>query len=130
MTLLITLALVLGLLSASQSTYTGHALYYGKGQMERVYRVRIQQHLVRPGWTGSLAAVPNCSHIGEIVSARINGGLWARYLVVDCAQPYDYRMQIRTGRAIEVDYYSAVRNGFVSKGKAPATVVYTGGKYE
>lgn len=127
---LIVLACLWMALSAAQGIVNGHALFYGKGQMERVYRVRINQHLVRPGWTGSLAAVPNCAHIGEVVRARVNNGAWTNYLVVDCAQPYDYRMQIRTGRAIEVDYWSAVRNNFVSKGRAPATVIYTGREYE
>lgn len=128
MSTIIALLALVGLLSGSGGVVTGHSLYYAQGQMERVYRVRIAQGLVAAGWHGSLAAVPDCRNIGRVVTARINGGAWTNYLIVDCAETRDYALQVRTGRVIEVDYWSAYRNGFVSRGRAPATVVYGGGK--
>ncbi len=70
------------------------------------------------------AAVLSCSHIGEIVKAQINGGPIERYQVLDCSAPQHRAAHIRQGLVIEVDYQSAVRNGFARLGRAPAVVYY------
>lgn len=131
--LLITLACLLGLLSGSGGVIVeGHSLYYARNVMERVYRVRIRQGLAAPGWTGGLTAVPDCKRIGQVVRAQFldpHTHTWTNYrslLVVDCAQPYDYRMQIRTGRVAEVDWNTAVWAGFTDVGRTRARVVYGG----
>lgn len=115
-------------------TVSGTALHYSPNVMQRVYAVRVRQGLAAPGWYGGLAAVPSCSHIGEVVSASFLNpvsGAWTPYrsmLVVDCAQPYHYAMQIRTGRAIETDWGTAKWAGFTSVGKTKARVIYGGTK--
>jgi hypothetical protein len=70
------------------------------------------------------AAVIDCSQIGNVVKARINGGRLETFQVLDCSAPRDRARHQRIGLVIEVDYDSAVRNGFARRGRAPAQVYY------
>jgi len=70
------------------------------------------------------AAVPNCSRVGQIIKARLNGKSLERFQVIDCSSPSDRARQVRMGLVIEVDYQSAVRNNFSRYGRAPAEVYY------
>lgn len=98
--------------------------------MESVYQTRIRQGLVEAGWQGDgYAATPPCSNIGKVVVARFlnpHTQTWSRdyrLLVVDCAQPSDYERQIASGLAMEVDYQTALAEGWVSEGKTQARIV-------
>lgn len=110
----------------------GHALYYDRNVMQRVYAIRVRQGLAPAGWYGGLAAVPRCSHIGEVVRASFlnpHTHVWTPYkrmLVVDCAESRDLAMQLRTGRAIEADWGTAQWAGYTDTGRTRARVIYGG----
>jgi hypothetical protein len=107
--------------SASGGTTTGIAKHYAPGVFARVAHNR--EMVMRTDVAG-YAAVPNCGYLGTVIQARVNGGKWERYQVLDCSAPKDRARHIKSGLILEVDYASAKRNGFVSRGRAPATVVY------
>jgi hypothetical protein len=107
----------------ASSRQSGIAKYYSPGVMEAVARKR---GLARTGSVQGMAAVPNCGHIGKVAVAAINGRSAERYLIVDCSSPRDRAKHVRQGLVIEVDYSSAVRNGFQRRGSAPATVISIG----
>ena len=127
---LITVGMLCALISGSQVAGTpitesvqpeksGVAVYYSPGVMERVAAFR---GLTRPPIADGMAAVTDCSQIGKIAFASINGGLVERYLIVDCSQPRDVARHIQQNLVIEVDYQSAVRNNFHRDGRAPAVL--------
>jgi len=118
---IIVLALLMAALSASGGTVEGMAKYYRAGKFAEVAHNRGMT--LRTDVAG-YASVPSCVWLGHIISARVNGGGWERYQVLDCSGPADRARHIRQGLVLEVDYASAKRNGFVSKGHAPATVQY------
>jgi hypothetical protein len=68
--------------------------------------------------------VIDCSLIGRVIKARLNGGRVETFQVLDCSAPRDRARHKRIGLVIEVDYQSAVRNRFAHKGRAPAQVYY------
>jgi hypothetical protein len=109
--------------STSFAPQRGIAKFYSPDVMEAVARSR---GLARPGSVDGLASVPNCSRLGTVVVAAINGRTPERYLVVDCSHPRDRARHIRQGLVIEVDYRSAVRNRFCRQGSAPAVIVAVG----
>lgn len=99
----------------------GIAKYYSLGLFSRVAanrRMALRQDV------DGYAAVPDCSRIGQVVRASINGHAVERYHVLDCSAPRDLPRHRRDGLVIEVDYASALRNGFVGLGRAPAVVYY------
>ncbi|HKP52873.1 MAG TPA: hypothetical protein VJ183_09495 [Chloroflexia bacterium] len=102
---------------AAKPLKQGFAVFYSPGVMERVAAHR---GLTKPPIAEGMAAVTDCSQIGKIAFASINGGLVERYLIVDCSHPRDVARHIAQGLVIEVDYQSAVRNNFHRDGKAPA----------
>jgi hypothetical protein len=97
----------------------GHAKFYSPGVFRRVAGVRGMK--LRTDVNG-YAAVTDCRRIGQIVLAAINGRRVERYQVLDCSHPTDRARHIRQGLVIEVDFQSAVRNGFSRRGRAPAVV--------
>jgi hypothetical protein len=103
----------------------GWAKHYSPGVMERVRTVRAHQGVRIRTDVAGYAAAPDCAQIGRVVVASINGGPLERYQVLDCSHPRDRARHVREGLVIEVDYRSAVRNGFARQGKARA-VVYGG----
>jgi hypothetical protein len=107
--------------SAVQGTRSGHAVYYSPGVFKTVARNRGMK--LREDVDG-YAAVIDCSQIGNVVKARINGGRLETFQVLDCSAPRDRARHQRIGLVIEVDYDSAVRNGFARRGRAPAQVYY------
>jgi hypothetical protein len=101
---------------------TGTAKFYSPGVFERVLKVR---GMSWPRGVSGLASTPYCANIGKRVRASINGGPWRTYLIADCSRHgADQKRHLRTGLVLEVDYRSAVREGFHKAGKAPAKVVY------
>jgi len=103
----------------ARTTRAGIAAYYSPGVMARVARNRgmdLRDDVA--GW----AAVPNCSEVGRIVVASINGSRPERYQVLDCSHPRDKARHLRQGIVIEVDYQSAVRHGFTRRGYTKAVV--------
>ena len=122
---LVAIACLWGLLSASGGTVSGTAKYYRAGMFAQVAANR---GMILRADVAGYASVPSCAWLGSVIQARVNGGAWERYQVVDCSAPKDRARHIRQGLVLEVDYASARRNGFVSKGKAPAVVRY-GGTY-
>lgn len=104
----------------------GIAVYYSPGVMERVAANR---GLRKPAIADGMASVPDCSQIGKLAFASVNGGLVERYFIVDCSAPRDVARHLQMGLVLEVDYQSAVRNNFQSNGSAPATVYSIGGSY-
>jgi hypothetical protein len=107
--------------SAVQGARSGHAVYYSPGVFKTVARNRGMK--LREDVDG-YAAVIDCSQIGNVVKARINGGRLETFQVLDCSAPRDRARHQRIGLVIEVDYDSAVRNGFARRGRAPAQVYY------
>ena len=103
----------------SSAQQTGIAKFYSPGVMAQVARNR---HMKLRTDVDGYAAVLNCTDVGKIVVATINGRKQERYQVLDCSQPYHRADHIRQRLIIEVDYASAVRNGFARLGKAPATI--------
>ncbi len=99
----------------------GIAKHYSAGMFARVARNRGMQ--MRSDVAG-YAAVTDCSMIGKVVAASINGGRVERFQVLDCSAPKDRPRHIREGLVIEVDYATAKRRGFLGEGKAPAKVWY------
>jgi hypothetical protein len=104
---------------ATKPLKQGFAVLYSPGVMERVAAHR---GLTKPPIAEGMAAVTDCSQIGKIAFASINGGLVERYLIVDCSHPRDVARHIQQGLVIEVDYESAVRNNFHREGRAPAVL--------
>lgn len=98
----------------------GIAKYYAPGVFAQVARNR---GIKMRGDVDGYCAVIDCSMIEQVIPARINSGNWERYQVLDCSHPKDAPRHRRDGLVIEVDYSSAVRNGFVKQGKAPAEVI-------
>lgn len=107
--------------SAMQGVRSGHAVYYSPGVFNMVARNRGMR--MRTDVHG-YAAVIDCGMIGRVIKARINGGKLETFQVLDCSAPRDRARHQRIGLVIEVDYDSAVRNGFVRRGRAPAQVYY------
>jgi hypothetical protein len=106
---------------STDSTSKGYAYFYSPGMFQTVARNRgIKLRSDVDGY----AAVPNCSYIGRVLKAGINGHSTERYQIVDCSAPADRARHVRQGLVIEVDYQSAVRNNFSRRGRAPATVYY------
>lgn len=102
----------------------GIALYYSSGVMERVLRVRARQgYHVRYDVAGYTASV-NCGDIGRIVYISVSGGPYRRYQVMDCSQPYHRSAHIARGIVAELDWHSAVREGYSRDGRASAVVYY------
>ena len=104
----------------------GIAVYYNPGVMERVAANR---GLRKPAIADGMASVPDCSQIGKIAFASVNGGLVERYFIVDCSAPRDVARHLQMGLVLEVDYQSAVRHNFHRNGSAPAVVYSIGGSY-
>lgn len=98
----------------------GTAKYYRAGVMENV---AVYRGLLRRGNIDGMASTPNCSNLGKVAFAAINGGHTERYLIVDCSGPRDRARHVRQGLIIEVDYQSAVRNHFHREGSAPAVII-------
>ena len=107
--------------STMQGTKSGHAVYYSPGVFKIVARNRGMK--LRTDVDG-YAAVIDCSQIGRLIKARINGGKLETFQVLDCSAPRDRARHQRTGLVIEVDYDTAVRNRFAHRGRAPAQVYY------
>jgi hypothetical protein len=107
--------------SAMQGMRSGQAMYYSPGRFAMVARNRGMK--LRSDVDG-YAAVIDCSQIGRLIKARLNGGKIETFQVLDCSAPRDRARHQRIGLVIEVDYDSAVRNGFVRLGRAPAQVYY------
>ena len=107
--------------SVAQGVRNGHAVYYAPGVFNVVARNRGMA--MRQDVDG-YAAVIDCGQIGRIIKARLNGRKLETYQVLDCSAPRDRARHQRIGLVIEVDYQSAVRNGFVRLGRAPAQVYY------
>jgi hypothetical protein len=106
--------------AAAGESRSGIAMYYMPGIMARVASNRhMKMRTDVDGW----AAVLNCSDIGKVVVATINGHKAERYQVLDCSQPRDRARHIQLGLIIEVDYASAVRLGFAGVGRAKATIL-------
>jgi hypothetical protein len=103
------------------SAQQGYAKYYSQGIFNTVAARRNMR--MRQDVQG-YAAVPDCSRIGQVVRASINGSAVERYHILDCSAPRDLARHRREGLVIEVDYQSAVRHGFVRTGRARATVFY------
>jgi hypothetical protein len=111
------------------SVEAGRFVPYDPGAMERVARNRetrghpgyvpgFQRRYDVDGWAASV----NCSDIGRVLWASLNGNAPERFQVVDCSAPRDRARHIRSGLVIEVDHRSAVRNGFAPPRKIRATV--------
>jgi hypothetical protein len=107
--------------SVVQGMRSGHAVYYSPGVFAVVARNRGMK--LREDVDG-YAAVIDCTQIGRVIKARVNGGDLERYQVLDCSAPQDRARHQRIGLVIEVDYQSAVRNDFARRGRAPAQVYY------
>jgi hypothetical protein len=122
-------ALIFALVSAasvqgapvSAAARTGIAKFYSPGVFREVaaHRKMAMRHDV-----DGYASVPSCGWIGQLVRARLNGGPVETYHVLDCSSPGDLPAHLRAGLVIEVDYRSAVRNGFAREGHAQAVVYY------
>jgi hypothetical protein len=107
--------------SAVQEVRSGQAVYYAPGLFKIVARnrgIKLREDV------HGYAAVIDCGHIGRIIKARLNGGKLETFQVLDCSAPRDRARHQRMNLVIEVDYDSAVRNGFVRRGRAPAQVYY------
>ena len=108
---------------------SGTALEYGPGTMQRVYNVRVEQGLVRAGWQGSMAAAIECSEIGRIDYASFynpRAGEWSYYrpvLITDCSQYRDRAMHYARNILLEVDWNTAVQNGFSAFGHTRVRVI-------
>lgn len=117
---------ILALLSAMHSTghsesvrvQYGIAKHYTPGLMLRVMHNRGMEW---PSGVTGLASRVNCSTIGQIFSARINGH-YERLLQVDCSQYRDAPRHRKEGLIVEVDYSTAVRDGIARRGMGPAVV--------
>ncbi len=109
---------------------TGRAVEYRAGLFERVYRVRIHEGLVRPGWEGGFASTPYCSNIGRIIHARFrtpvvgqrstSWGTWYSLLVTDCSASVDRPRHVRSGLIVETDWQTACSAGWCRDGHARA----------
>ncbi|HET9494118.1 MAG TPA: hypothetical protein VFR15_07810 [Chloroflexia bacterium] len=107
--------------SVAQGMRSGHAVFYSPGVFKIVARNRGMK--LRTDVDG-YAAVIDCGMIGRLVKARLNGRKLETFQVLDCSAPKDRARHQRIGLVIEVDYESAVRNGFARRGRAPAQVYY------
>jgi hypothetical protein len=58
------------------------------------------------------AASVDCSDIGLVVWASLNGNVPERFQIVDCSQGRDRAYHVRSKLVIEVDHKSGVRNRF------------------
>ncbi len=115
---------------------TGRAVEYRSGLMERVYRVRIHQGLVAPGWQGGFASSVSCGNIGRIIHARFRtpvvgqrSASWSQprdLLVVDCSAPKDRPRHLREGLILETDWGTACQTGWCREGRTKASVWWTG----
>ncbi len=125
MTALLWLAL---LSTAVPTVQTGRAVEYRPGLMEHVYRIRVHQGLVAPGWQGGFASRPSCATIGRVYAAQFRNARTGLYsapqamLQVDCAQARDYRGQLAEGLVIESDYGTALATGWAYAGRTKARV--------
>lgn len=104
-----------------QGMRSGHAVFYSPGVFQIVARNRGMK--LREDVHG-YAAVIDCGMIGRVIKARLNGRKLETFQVLDCSAPRDRARHQRIGLVIEVDYQSAVRNGFARLGRAPAQVYY------
>jgi hypothetical protein len=87
---------------------TGTAFHYRAGTFREVAANR--GIALRSDVLG-YASVPDCSHIGQLVLARVGRevGWWQ---VLDCSHPRDLPMQRARGLVIEVNYDAAERGGW------------------
>jgi len=99
----------------------GIAKFYAPGVFRRVASHR---NIAARQDVDGYAAVPSCGRIGQLVRASLNGGPFETYHILDCSAPRDLPAHLREGLVIEVDYGSAVRNGFARQGHAQAVVYY------
>ncbi len=120
------------LLAMLPTVQTGRAVEYRSGLMERVYRIRIHQGLVAPGWQGGFASTPYCANIGRIIHARFrtpvvgnrsaSWGTWYSLLVTDCSASVDRPRHVRSGLIVEVDWQTACASGWCRDGHTRAQV--------
>ena len=110
---------------ALQLLTAGDASYYNPGVMERVLDYRLARGQVLPcAECVGYVALLDPQHIGRLVWLDFGGvgGIEGPYLVVDCAQA-EHRAGLRKrGRAVEVDWPTAVRHRM--NGPVPVRVLW------
>ena len=85
--IMVVLLSVIILTPSSTSAYTperGTAKYYNRGLMESVASRR---GLSKPRGVDGLASVPNCSRLGKIAHASINGRAAIRHVILGVVDP-------------------------------------------
>ena len=117
--------------SPVQSHKAGIAKHYRPNLMEQVAKNRMNPRHAGyvPGFrmrydVAGYASRPDCSTIGRVFWASVSGQQFRLYQQVDCSHPRDRQRHLSTGLIAELDYKSAVREGFARDGKAPAKVRY------
>ncbi len=97
------------------------ALYYSPGMFAQVARLRGLPVSER------MASVPDCSRLGQHVTAWINGHI-DTYLVADCSGPADRLRHVRQGLVIEVNWAASRLYFPKGEGRAPAYIIGFSGR--